>query len=705
MRRHPHGAAWVAGFVLVPWVCAQRGLADLPRPRHEEVTVFSSHDPSGGNEDWGHFSATRADGSVVLARSEGPGWIRRIWSAQPEGDIEIRLDGEVAYTGPFAGLFDGATPPFAPPLAGRSGGGCSSWVPLAFRRECLVTTPHPAPIYYQIDVARGAGAPTTADLLRLALAEAPATEPGWHDVEPERDGRRLRVALPGAGEVGNLRVRWAPPADVDARMAWLRVFCDGEAQPCISAPAALVFGCDPQRESTRTLDTVVTGGTSGWRELRLPMPFRRGIRIEAEGVDDLGVRARSLPDDHDRRYLHADFASGATRRGAPFVPLEVRGAGHFVGLVLAATGDSGQGFSYLEGDERIVVDRREAVLGTGTEDFFGGGWYFRGGPFAHPFHAVAVLDGDGARALMSRWLLAEPVPFARELRFELEHGGGNDAPGARYATVAFTYRDTAAGHADSPSAWGAFEAVPQPRTLTATALWPACTTGAGQVVDLRAGDVAAWPLRWRAPAVVTLVDPGRRRLARWLAPSARDVRAPDAVAGVASVRIEPYLPAIRSVRVAGPFRVQQPRQGIDEVFAPEADSKPTAVYDVAGDGPRGWRRLVTGDWTGYFDLDAILQPNDGVVAYAALTLHCARACRVRLLLGSDDSVRVFCAGRAVHTHVGRRGSVRDQDEVVLELAAGATTLLLKVEDWDGGFGFHARLADGEGVRVDDGLDR
>ena len=31
---------------------------------------------------------------------------------------------------------------------------------------------------------------------------------------------------------------------------------------------------------------------------------------------------------------------------------------------------------YLEGDERAFVDGRLAFHGTGTEDFYEGGWYF-----------------------------------------------------------------------------------------------------------------------------------------------------------------------------------------------------------------------------------------------------------------------------------------------------------------------------------------
>jgi len=36
---------------------------------------------------------------------------------------------------------------------------------------------------------------------------------------------------------------------------------------------------------------------------------------------------------------------------------------------------------YLEGDERVFVDGQQSpvIYGTGTEDFYESGWYFRGG--------------------------------------------------------------------------------------------------------------------------------------------------------------------------------------------------------------------------------------------------------------------------------------------------------------------------------------
>lgn len=678
---------------------APQALVDLPRPRTAEVVLFSSRDRSGGNEDWGHYLDVLPDGRAVLARATGPGAIRRIWTADPRGELEIRLDGVAVFAKAFAHLFDGSTAPFVAPLAGRSGGGCTSWVPLPFARECVVTLARAEPIHYQVDVARGA----EWRGVDLALgAHEEEQDLATVVVEPDAEGTAA-VELAGSGEACLIRARLKEGSRRDVRRQWLRVNSDGERAPCLSAPAALLFGQDPDGIDTRTLDTLATGGDGGWRELRLPMPFRAGMRIELAHAGALAVAWRRLPPEHGRLRLHGRFAFATTQRGAPFVPLDVvldgaagaaaeqRGRGHLVGLVLAAAGASGHGLSYLEGDERIVADGRDAVLGTGTEDFFSGAWYFRGGPFAHPFHAVAVVDGEAGRTLAARWLIADPVPFRRTLRVELEHGGCNDAPGAHYATVALFYADGAPGvEPEGVGGWIDAPPVPQPVWVPAAALWPADARAGGRV-DVRADARAVPVVPWSSPARVTVVDAAGQRLARWLTDDATDIRVPVAVAGVARARIEPWLPAERRFRVAGPFAVAKPRQGVLETHPPEHDASPDAEYDVVGAGPRGWRDVETDDWTGYVDLAARMQPRDGVVAFAALDVLCEQPRRARAILGSDDSIQVHLNGRIVHTRIGRRGSVRDQDEVLLDLPRGTSTILLEIENWDGGFGFHFRL--------------
>jgi hypothetical protein len=83
------------------------------------------------------------------------------------------------------------------------------------------------------------------------------------------------------------------------------------------------------------------------------------------------------------------------------------------------------------------------LRGTGTEDFFEGGyyWYFgtRSLPLVgSPAHLVRRRGCAADCRSMYRWLVADAVPFERSLRFTLEHGDRNRVAGT-YSTTALWY--------------------------------------------------------------------------------------------------------------------------------------------------------------------------------------------------------------------------------------------------------------------------
>ncbi len=85
------------------------------------------------------------------------------------------------------------------------------------------------------------------------------------------------------------------------------------------------------------------------------------------------------------------------------------------------------------------------------------------------------------------------------------------------------------------------------------------------------------------------------------------------------------------------------------------------------------------------------------VVYAAFFVQSPSPQMVRLLVGSDDGIAVWCNGKRTHFADVVRGLVVDNDTVPVDLVKGWNTLLLKVANAEGGFGASARFADGQGL--------
>ena len=105
------------------------------------------------------------------------------------------------------------------------------------------------------------------------------------------------------------------------------------------------------------------------------------------------------------------------------------------------TGADGSGSKYyLEGDERVYVDNclTPALYGTGTEDTFNGGWYYKYGTFTLPTHGFTWWDSPERRA-QYRLLVGDMIPYSQHIKFGMEHGGNNDLSGANMTCAVYYY--------------------------------------------------------------------------------------------------------------------------------------------------------------------------------------------------------------------------------------------------------------------------
>jgi hypothetical protein len=258
-----------------------------------------------------------------------------------------------------------------------------------------------------------------------------------------------------------------PAADVtrsDALLAGVRVVISFDGKTGVDAPLGEFFGSGLGEYDTRTLMSSIDTAPDGWYTSWWPMPYGRNatvVLVNESGVPlgDVTVEANYVDDpavgpalqSGKIGYFRATRQAGNTVPGRDFTFLETTGRGVYYGVTHSMRGDipNGNMRLYLEGDERVYVDGAASptIYGTGTEDFYESGWYFRDGiTYTMPLagNPAWELNADGCAHDCTgayRLMLGEAVSFSSSLRFDIQHGPVNDAP-ANYSSTSYWYSQT-----------------------------------------------------------------------------------------------------------------------------------------------------------------------------------------------------------------------------------------------------------------------
>ncbi|HEY0867022.1 MAG TPA: DUF2961 domain-containing protein, partial [Fimbriimonas sp.] len=160
-----------------------------------------------------------------------------------------------------------------------------------------------------------------------------------------------------------------------------------------------------------------------------------------------------LPEDSP--YFHAQFRTGVNPGPEPLEILQAEGAGKYVGCTLSCQGKSANYLSFLEAPEYVYVDddwEEPRIVGTGLEDYFLGGWYFREGPFVGPCHGVPVKDALRASVAMYRIHDLDAIRFDRRIRFTFQNPWKPERllP-FKFSSVGFAYLDGLAPAPEVPN--------------------------------------------------------------------------------------------------------------------------------------------------------------------------------------------------------------------------------------------------------------
>lgn len=783
-------AALAAGPVCAQdWARSFRELRDLRLSAlSSQFTThqFSSYDRTMGNKDWGNF--LRVEGNTrVLAEMEGPGEIVRIWSANPSGTLSIYVDGqrEPYISGPFADVFRGMVRPFDQPLATESSGGFISYFPIPYNTSARVEAVDAQDFYYHVEYRTFASdVPTPPDFQNDAVQQsvrstqqiwgAPETMLPYLD-EPDpiiargssREIKKTLRVRPGQsarlveedrpGYLQEIRLKLPANSSLALRRTRLAARWDDSPQMAVDVPVLDFFGSFFGLQEFKSLP--LGSLEDGWYYVRWPMPFKKSARMSLINQSDTTLNIDAVitivsgSPSPEALYYRASYNDEVTTFGEPYTILEASGQGQFVGVTMNMLGTSG--LSFLEGDEMIAVDGRsvEDFFGTGTEDYFNSGWYFRGGAVDQPQHGAIVKDDAGSRVSVYRFHTTDRIPFQRSFRFDMEHGGVNDAPYSKYATVAHWY-SRLPGDASTPPVRASQLRLPRkalavPQGSVELAGLTHAVEGEGQVFVDDWGSISqtidGGPILLYRPSkageTLSIVieapydDVYRPTLWSGRGPGLGNVRFTIDGVDVGHVDLysaEPNQPAplqldqipltagkhALEVRVleknrasagntvilshlemnsAGPLVKQWSLLG---PFKAESYEEQQAGIDfeyIEEDGgpeiPVGAAPQLVSSDDGRFELTG-----ETSVWYAFATVHATEDLETQLLVGSDDNVRVWLNGELVHSNNAFRGLVLDSDAVNVSLNEGENTLVLKVYNGGGPAGLAARFRD-TGERV------
>ncbi|MDA3799629.1 MAG: DUF2961 domain-containing protein [Kiritimatiellae bacterium] len=235
----------------------------------------------------------------------------------------------------------------------------------------------------------------------------------------------------------------------------IRMYWDGAETPAVQCPIGDFFGnglCEISNFTSRYF-----GMSSGGFFCKFPMPFKKGFRFEIENCDEhidadifMNVLYQLTEEaTMERGYFHTQFNTGRNPGPEPITVLDAQGKGHFVGCTLAAQGERKSYLSFLEAPEYVYIDddwQKPQIVGTGLEDYFLGGWYFREGPFAGELHGVTSKDALNSSIAMYRVHELDAIRFEKRLRFEFANPWDPDKlQPFSHSSAAFYYLDRPEG--------------------------------------------------------------------------------------------------------------------------------------------------------------------------------------------------------------------------------------------------------------------
>jgi hypothetical protein len=463
-----------------------------------QTLQVSSFDRSGGDFDISTGNQNGSGGCLasggagcVIAEDRGAGEVDSIWFTRDGGNvtrmgtIRIDLDGQTVIDAPAQSVVDGELgAPFVWPLvanAAQSPAGVYIKVPMPYRQSMRISVAKNLQYYHvdyrQFSTADGVTTFSPSDsaldvvaTLRAAgtIDPKPAAPTAAHHnrvVEVPADTGLTIAESTGSATISGLRLQLPEPAD--RLLAGLRLQIEFDGRTMVDSPLGEFFGAGLGANTVRSLMFAAIPQPEGSLSLSewWPMPFARTAHITlvnttANPVAGIDSDVVTTPDPQWAPalasgrvgYFTARSHAGPTMLGQDWLFADEQGHGKFVGVSHTIRGSriktsfSDDAPYFLEGAERVYTDGSASPqwYGTGTEDFYEGGWYFKNGThFSDPFTGQPdqrTEAGGCADYCVAtyRLMLADSIGYHSAIRFGIEHGKRNLVQ-PDYSSTAFLY--------------------------------------------------------------------------------------------------------------------------------------------------------------------------------------------------------------------------------------------------------------------------
>ncbi len=457
----------------------------LPQYRSGVVEQESSYDRTGNNDDGfsGKYSFIRKEGDkLVLADLRGPGVINRIWTPTPTTDtIQFYFDGEKTprINIPLIDLFSGKVFPFVNPVCGNEVGGYYCYIPIQYSKSCKILYLGERIQFHQIQyrpypekmkvtsfsmnwkdsektalqtVCRYWNAETDVIGLLKVSEAAVKTESKQFFLSPGESVPFFTVNE--GGRIVGIELQCGSALEGKNKDIILQAQWDDDTGPAIYSPAADFFGYAYGKPAMRSI--LAGNNAAGVNYCYLPMPFEKKAELKMVYAKRAGMPQSKVELNTKVYYVPAPRNPETEGRlytvwrreinpkdGEPYLFADIRDKGHYAGTIHLAQGLRPGMTLFFEGDDSTVVDGKMRIHGTGSEDYYNGGWYAlldrwdRG--VSLPVHGSLDYSLPMCRTGAYRFYLTDKLSFEQSFLQTIEHGPENNLFPVDYTSVAFYY--------------------------------------------------------------------------------------------------------------------------------------------------------------------------------------------------------------------------------------------------------------------------